>query len=129
MHGEQKDETAFEEFHDPGVGPAQEAVESRCALQGEPERQEMQRQENREREPGQPVHQRRVPQQMPAMSEPGAHHGSTTAATAKSPSASSSEPNSVAKIPALPALSGDHSIRIVRTPIDAWIAAATTNAE
>ena len=56
MHGEQKHQAGFGELDQRLIGPAQEAVKSRGAVDGETERQKMERQKNRERKTGKPVH-------------------------------------------------------------------------
>ena len=48
MNREQKDQPAFGKFHQRLIGPAQEAFELCFAVDGQPKRQEMQRQENRQ---------------------------------------------------------------------------------
>ncbi len=52
MDREQENEPAFGELDQRLIGPAQEAVEPRLAVDGEAERQKMKRQENRQRQPG-----------------------------------------------------------------------------
>src|SRR5262245_49384798 len=128
VHHEEKDDTAFGELDQRLIAPAQEAFQRRFALNGEAERQEMQRQENSERQAGKPVHQRRDPKHALAMGQSPRPHGSTTAATARTPRRSSSNPKALAKMLALRSLSGDHSVSTLRTPIPAWIATATTKA-
>src|SRR5215831_9096559 len=127
-HQQAKDETAFGELDQRLIAPAQEAFQRRFALNGEAERQEMQRQENSERQAGKPVHQRRDPKHALAMGQSPRPHGSTTAATARTPRRSSSNPKALAKMLALRSLSGDHSVSTLRTPIAAWMATATTKA-
>src|SRR5215831_1569346 len=61
VHQEEEDETTLGKLHQRLIAPAQEAFERRLAVNGETERQEMQRQENGERQAGKPVHQRRDP--------------------------------------------------------------------
>src|SRR5215471_9861120 len=126
VHHEEKDETAFGKLDQRLIAPAQETFQRRLAANGETERQEMQRQENGERQAGKPVHQRRDPKHALAMMQARRRHGSTTAATARAPSASSSNPKTAASTPALRSSSGDHSVSTLRTPIAAWIATATT---
>jgi hypothetical protein len=95
----------------------------------------MQRQEDRKAQPGQPVQQRGKPQQVFALqglaitlAAGGAgDHGSVTAATARRPSANSAKPSMDAAMPARRSSSGDHSAKMLRSPIAAWIDAATTN--
>src|SRR5262249_13923369 len=128
MHDQQEYEAGFGELHQRLIAPAQEAVELRLAVDGEAEREEMQRQEHREGQAGAAVYQRREPERAAAMRETARRHGSTTAATARSPSTSSKNPNPVAKRPAARSFSGDHSVRTLCTPIAAWIAAAATKA-
>src|SRR5712691_2687575 len=119
MHREQEDEAGFGELHEPRVGPAQQRLQPCFGVDGEAERPEMQRQEYRKRQSGKPMHQRREPEQVATMVEPRTLHGSTTAATARKPIASSSRPTPVATASTLRPLSGDHSINIVRRPIGA----------
>src|SRR5262249_45034226 len=126
VHHEKKDETAFGEPDQRLIAPAQEAFKRRLAVNGETERQEMQRQEDGERQAGKPVHQRRDPEHALAGAQVAHRHGSTTATTARTPRRSSSAPKALAKMPALRSLSGDHSVSTLRTPIAAWMATATT---
>src|SRR5215469_9362757 len=128
VHHEKKDETAFGELDQRLIAPAQEAFQRRFAVNGEPERQEMHRQEDGERQAGKPVHQRRDPKHAPALTQVAYRHGSTTAAIARAPRRSSSAPKALAKMPAPRSSSGDHSVSTLRTPIAAWIATATTKA-
>src|SRR5499426_1484704 len=128
VHQEEEDETALGNLHQRLIAPAQEAFERRFAVNGETERQEMQRQENGERQAGKPVHQRRDPKHALAVTQVPYRHGSTTAATARAPSASSSNPKTAARMPALRSSSGDHSVSTLRTPIAAWMATAATKA-
>src|SRR5262249_51719921 len=125
VHQEKKDETAFGEPDQRLIAPAQEAFKRRLAVNGETERQEMQRQEDGERQAGKPVHQRRDPEHALAVAQVAHRHGSTTATTARTPRRSSSAPKALAK-PAPRSLSGDHSVSTLRTPIAAWMATATT---
>src|ERR1700730_1733460 len=128
MHQEKKDETALGELDQRLIAPAQEAFERGFAVNGETERQEMHRQEDGERQAGKPVHQRRDPKHALAVTQVAYRHGSTTAATARAPRRSSSAPKALANMPAPRSLSGDHSVSTLRTPIAAWMAAATTKA-
>src|SRR5215467_6454598 len=128
VHHQQEHETAFGKLDQRLIAPAQEAFQRRLAVNGKTERQEMQRQENGERQAGKPVHQRRDPEHALAMMQARRRHGSTTAATARAPSASSSNPKTAASTPALRSSSGDHSVSTLRTPIAAWMATATTKA-
>src|SRR5262245_26637562 len=88
----------------------------------------MHRQEDGERQAGKPVHQRRDPKHALAVAQVAYRHGSTTAMTARAPRRSSSAPKALAKMPAPRSSSGDHSVSTLRTPIAAWMAAATTKA-
>src|SRR5215813_4696421 len=128
VHHQQEHETAFGKLDQRLIAPAQEAFQRRLAVNGETERQEVQRQENGERQAGKPVHQRRDPKHALAMGQSPRRHGSTTAATARTPRRSSSNPKALAKMLALRSLSGDHSVSTLRTPIPAWMATATTKA-
>ena len=101
------------------IGPAQQRLQPCFGVDGEAERPEMQRQKYRQRQSGKPMHQRREPEQVATMVEPRTLHGSTTAATARKPIASSSRPTPIATASTLRPLSGDHSINIVRMPIGA----------
>src|SRR5579864_4889222 len=127
MNREQEDQTAFGKFHQRLIGPAQKALELRFAVDGEAQRQKMQRQENRQSETRQPMHQGGDPQRAAAMHFSARHHDNTTANTARAPSAANRAPNRMAKTPARRSVSGDHSVKTLRTPIDAWIDAAATN--
>src|ERR1700681_3422064 len=119
MHHEKKDETAFGELHQRLIAPTQKALEARFAVDGEAERQEMQRQENGQRQAGEPVHQRSDPEHAIAMVQSSYRHDSTTAATARNPSTSSKNPKATANQPAPRSSSGDHSVKTLRTPIEA----------
>src|SRR6516225_1318303 len=126
MHQQEKDEATFGQLHQRRIAPAQEAFEARFALDCKPERQEMQRQEYRERKAGEAMHQRCDPQHARAVRH--SRHQSTTATTARSPSNNRHKPRMVANIPEWRALSRDHSTSTLWTPIGAWIATATTKA-
>src|SRR5580704_19462265 len=52
MNREQKNQTAFGKFHQRLIGPAQEAFELGFAVNSQPKRQKMQRQENRQGKTG-----------------------------------------------------------------------------
>src|SRR6478672_768098 len=119
MHHEQEYEAALGKLHQWLIAPAQKAFKSRFALDGEGERQEMQRQENGQRKAREPVHQRCHPKHALAMIQSPGRHDNTTAATARSPRSSSEVPKTVANMPALRSLSGDHSVKTLRTPIAA----------
>src|SRR5262249_32604729 len=58
---EEKYESTFGKLHQRLIAPAQEAFERRFAAEGEAERQKMQRQENGDRQAGQPVGERGEP--------------------------------------------------------------------
>src|SRR5262249_39240765 len=126
VHHEQKDEAAFGKLHQRLIAPAQKLFERRFAFDGKPERQEVERKENGERQAGEPVHERGDPKHALAVSQYG--HGSTTAMTARAPRRKSTTPNAPAKMLASRDLTGDHSVSTLRTPIAAWIATAMTNA-
>src|SRR5262245_36209014 len=119
MHHQQEHEATFGELHQRLVAPAQKAFELRLAADRKPQRQEMQRQEDGERQAGQPVHQRCHPENAVAMRQSPYRHGSTTAATARSPSSNSAAPNAMANRLAARSPSGDHSVSTLRTPIAA----------
>src|SRR5579864_1021520 len=119
MNREQKHQPAFGKFHQRLIGPAQEALELCFAVDGEAKGQKMQRQENRQGEPRQPMHQGCDPQRAAAMHFSARYHDSTTANTARAPSAANSEPDTMANWPARRSLSGDHSTNTLRTPIAA----------
>src|SRR5262249_7753549 len=128
VHHEEKDETAFGELDQRLIAPAQEAFQRRFALNGEAERQEMQRQENSERQAGKPVHHRRDPKHALAMGQSPPPQGSTPRPPAPPPRRSNTNPKARGKMLALRSLSGDHSVSTLRTPIPAWMATATTKA-
>src|SRR6266852_6194201 len=100
MHQQKKYEAAFGKLHQRRIAPAQKAFEARLPLDSKAEGQEMQRQEYRQREAREPMHERCDPQHAVAMRQPSPRHGSTTAATARSPSTSRQHPKMVANIPA-----------------------------
>src|SRR5580700_1978619 len=93
MHREEKYQSAFGEFDQRLIAPAHEAVEPRFTIDGEAERQKMQRQEDGERQPGQPMHQGCDPQRAAAMFDLPADHISTKAAMARQPRSASAMPN------------------------------------
>src|SRR5262245_7663482 len=117
MHQKQENETAFGKLYQRLLAPAQEAVERTFAADGKAERQKVQRQENGQRQAGQPVHQRRHPEHALAMAQVPRGHASTTATTARSPSNSKVAPKAIAKMPAWRSPSGDHSASTLRMPI------------
>src|SRR5262249_60540697 len=101
VHQEKKDETAFGEPDQRLIAPAQEAFKRRLAVNGETERQEMQRQEDGERQAGKPVHQRRDPEHALAAAQVAHRHGSTPTPTAPTPRRTSSAPQTLSEEPAL----------------------------
>src|SRR5204862_2226476 len=107
---EEKYESTFGKLHQRLIAPAQEAFERRFAADGEAERQKMQRQENGERQAGQPVGERGEPKCALAVTQVAQRHGSTTATTARAPSRNSSTPKALASKPAPRSRSGDHSV-------------------
>src|SRR5262249_41279494 len=111
------DQSAFRELHQRLVAPAQEAFERRFAADGEPEGQKMQRQENGERQAGQPMHERGDPKHAVAVPQVAQRHGSPTPTTPPPPSTNSSTPKALASMPAPRSLSGDHSVSTLRIPI------------
>src|SRR5262245_55472138 len=119
MHHQQEHEATFGKLYQRLVAPAQEAFELRLAADGKPQREEMQREEDRERQPGQPVHKRRQPQQAHAMRQTPRGHHNTTAATARRPRSKSAAPNAMTNRLAARSPSGDHSVSTLRTPIAA----------
>ena len=118
MHQQEEYEAAFGKFHERRIAPAQKALEPRFAVDGKSEREKMQRQEYRKRNAGEAVHQGRNPQHIAAMRQSPESHGSVTAATARSPRASRQHPRMIANIPAWRSLIGDHSARMLRTPME-----------
>src|SRR5665213_450400 len=67
MHGQQKHQATLGELDQRLIAPMQETIELRLAVDGKPERQKMQRQENRERQTGDAVHHGGEPQRAVAM--------------------------------------------------------------
>src|SRR5262245_57717470 len=119
MHHQQEHEPAFGKLYQRLVAPAQEAFKLPLTADGKPQREEMQREEDSERQAGEPVHQGRHPENAVAMRQaPGGHH-STTAATARRPRSKSVAPNAMANMLARRSPSGDHSVSTLRTPIAA----------
>src|SRR6516225_1843864 len=96
-------------------------------LDHQAERQKMQRQKNRQRQPRDPVHHRRDPEGAVAMFGRAADHVNTTAATARRPSTASANPKKTAQASTRRSLSGVHSLSTLCTPIEAWIETANTN--
>src|SRR5262249_15362278 len=98
VHHEQKDEAAFGKLHRRLIAPAQKLFERGLAFDCKPERQEVERKENGERQAGQPVHEGGDPKHALAVSQYG--HGNTTATTARAPRRNNSTPKAPAKMPA-----------------------------
>src|SRR6516165_2965826 len=67
MDGEQEHESDLGELHQGPIGPAQKILKSRFTLDSETQHQKMQRQENRERKPRDPMNHRGQPQCAAAM--------------------------------------------------------------
>ena len=67
MHRQQKHKAALGELHQRLIAPAQKTVKLRLAVDGKPERQKMQRQKNRQRQPGKPMDHGGEPQRAAAM--------------------------------------------------------------
>ncbi len=74
MRAEEHDESPFGGFHERLLGPAEEAVERRLAAKRLPERPEVERQEEGERDPRQAVNEKRPPGGMVA----GADHAAAS---------------------------------------------------
>src|ERR1051325_8754309 len=131
MHRKEEHQDEFADLHQRLLAPAQKAIQARFALERQPERQKVQRQKYRERKPRDPVQHRRDPQRAAAVfyrapSQVPSHvssqvtgHGSTTAATARRPSAVSTRPKKTAHASMRRSLSGSPSLKILRTPIEA----------
>src|SRR5215469_7681682 len=119
MRGEQKHQADLAYLHQRLIAPAQKAAQSRFALEREPERQKVQRQKDCERQPGDPVQHCGHPQRAAAMFDQLCVHDSTTAATARRPSAAKTKPKKTTQASMRRSLSGSHSFKILRTPIDA----------
>src|SRR5262249_12266279 len=100
----------------------------RAAVEREAEHKKMHRQENRQRQTRNTVDHRRDPQRAAAMFGEGRRaHVNTKATTAWQPRSARTMPRTTAHHPAPRSSSGDHSVRTLRTPIEAWIEAAATN--
>src|SRR5579872_6801967 len=127
MHGEEEYECDFAGLDQRLVAPAQESFQSRLTLQCEAERKKVQRQKDRERQSRNPVHHRGPPKAAAAMLKRATDHGSTTAATARSPRSASTSAKKTAQASARRSGSGVHSLNMLRTPIEAWIETASTN--
>src|SRR5258706_1338971 len=104
------------------LGPAQEFVQRALAPNGRSQREEMGRQEERQRNARYTVNQERPVRRMVSR----VLHAATTANTARSPVATSRAPITNANMPAALARIRSHSMAIVRRPIEPWIAAAIT---
>src|SRR5208282_961777 len=129
MNRKEEYETAFGKLHDRPVGPAQKALQLRFTVYREAESEEMHGQENGQSQSGESVNECGQPKQVPAMIERtgrARNHGDTTAATAPRPSAPSKRAKPIAETPAARSLSGDHSVKMLRMPIEAWLDAART---
>src|SRR5690242_18222878 len=127
MHGEQEHERDFAGLDQRLIAPAQERLQPRLALQGKAEREKVQRQKDRERQSRNPVHHRGPPKAAATMLERAPDHGSTTAATARSPSSASTSAKKTAQASTRRSGSGVHSLKMLRRPIEAWIDTASTN--
>ena len=111
---------ALGELHQRLIAPAQEPFEPRFAVDRQPKRQEMQRQEDASARPESRCTSAASQSDAAAMRKPPHCHGSTTAATARKPSTTSSRSEANGKrCPARAASSGGHSVSTVRTPIAA----------
>lgn len=119
MHEQEKNKPAFRELDQGGIAPTQKALKPRFAFDRKPERQEMQRQEDGQRETGEPVDEGGNPEHARAMRQEPARHGDTTAATARSPNTRREHPSSVPRMSDCRSLSDDHSLHTSRTPMAA----------
>src|SRR5207248_2089972 len=123
VRGEERDDRPLRE-HDPGLlGPAQELLQRGLALERRAEREEVRRKEEREPDSREPMDEERPVGGLVAIRL----HGSTTAATARSPITVSARPISIIATCAAPLRGPSHSAATVRSPIAPWIAAASTN--
>src|SRR5262249_8787617 len=125
MHGEQADKHGFGYLDRRLIGPPQKRLEPRFPGNRETQHEEMEGEKNREREPGESMHQGRHPEWACARREHA--HASTIPATARKPSAASDRPNTMTAKSRKRAPTGAHSMRTVRTPIEACTATAATN--
>ena len=118
VHGEQADEHGLGQLHQRLIGPAQEALQPRLARDREPEREEMKRQEDREREPGEAMDQRRDPERTCAMRQRG-----VMAAPPRRPRGTRARPAAVRtgsrQMWRHERAAAVHSASTVRTPIEA----------
>src|SRR5262245_4044146 len=105
------------------TGGAQEALKRVGAVERGREREEMDRQEDRERKAGKPVQERREEARLRVR---GAHQRNTANA-ARRPSRRRSAPNAATARSTARERHGVHSRRMLRKPIGAWIATASTN--
>src|SRR6185312_12859645 len=109
--GEEHHEDPLPRDHPGPLGPAQESVQARLALQRHAEREERE-----------PVHEERPIRRVIACRT----HHADTASTARSPSARSTRPMSETTAFALAPRQPSHSAAMLRSPIAPWIEAART---
>src|SRR3974390_2936416 len=109
MHEQEKTKPAFRELDQWCIAPTQKALEPRLPVNRKPEREEMQRQEDGQRETGEPVDEGGNPEHARAMRQEPARPAATTAATARSPNRRREHPSSVPRMPDCRSLSDDHS--------------------
>ena len=127
MQREEHDEAPLRGLDEGKLGKREEAVERFRAFEGETQGEEVQRHEQREREPREPMGEKRPVAGAAPRCRDGLHPGSTTAATARSPSASRMNASARLAASRLRPRHRVHSRATLRAPIGAWTATAITN--
>src|SRR5436190_8519546 len=120
VRGEQHDQSPFGKLDQRTVGPAQESFELRLALERVRQRPEVNRQEDRERDAGNAVHERCPRARMPS-------HANTPI-TARIPVAAIRAANASSAMSLAPLRHASHSASTARKPIGTCTAHASTNA-
>src|SRR5689334_10072176 len=135
MQREQKYQTRLGELEYRVGRPAQETIKRRLAFKDQRENQEVQRQKSGQRQTRDAVEQGGQPQRVTPMAAglggapaPIVVHTSTTAATAVKPRPASNRPQAHISASSAPPRQRVHSLAMTRTPMAAWVAAATTKA-
>src|SRR5581483_10042298 len=131
VHGEQKHEDHLGKLHERIGDPPEEPVEPCLAVDGEPERQEMQRQEDRQGDAREAMNEKGDPKDAAAMRCAGLSrrvaHYSVTATTALRPRAARMAPAPSIRASSWRPLRPVHSDATTRTPMAPCVAAASTN--
>jgi hypothetical protein len=132
VRGEQEHEAELGRLGERVVGPAQERLEPRLALDRMPERPEVQRQEQRQPETREAMDDEgpeatvRAPAQGRALIEEDARGNRYSPIAARKPAARTSSANAAANASSALPRRRSASATMLRRPIEAWIATALT---